>query len=230
VWRIDPDGGGLRKLTNGAGEQLVALSQTGKTVFFVKVDGLEALWAVDSAGGEPRIVVSDYRGGEVATTRDDRRLMYTRMDEVEGRSYPRRVVIPAEGGEPVATFLLPPGAEDLEWRPNGEAVTYIDRAKGFNLMRRSIEKDDAVQLTRFTEGRLRGHEWSPDGKRLLLHRRLGQQDSLWLLEPGTGGPPAKLTEFKTGEIFGSRWARDSQSVVFTYGSESQDVVLITDFR
>jgi eukaryotic-like serine/threonine-protein kinase len=230
LWRVDPDGGGLRKLTDGAGELFVALSQTGKTVFFSKADVQGTMWALDLAGGgDSRPVVSDDIGGEVATTRDGRRLLYTKRDEVEGRTYPRRVVIPVEGGEPIASFLLPPGAEDLKWTPDGEAVTYIDRAIGFNLMRRSIAKDDAVQLTRFTEGRLRSHQWSPDGKRVLLHRRLGQQDSLWLLDPGAT-PPTKLTEFKSGQIFQSRWARDSRSVVFTYGSEGQDVVLITDFR
>ena len=48
--------------------------------------------------------------------------------------------------------------------------------------------------------------------------------------PSPGAQPTKLTEFKSGQIFQSRWARDSRSVVFTYGSEGQDVVLITDFR
>jgi Tol biopolymer transport system component len=230
LWRVDPDGGGLRKLTDGAGELSAGLSQTGKTVYFTKLEVQGALWAVDLGGGVPRQIVSELYAGEVATTRDGRRLMYTKLGEVEGRAYPKHVVIPAEGGEPLASFLLPPGALDLSWAPDGETVTYIDRATGFNLMRRSITKDDAVQLTRFTEGRLRGHAWSPDGKRLFLHRRLGQQDSLWQLDPGAGAPPTKLTEFKSGQIFQSRWARDSRSVVFTYGSEGQDVVLITEFR
>ena len=83
---------------------------------------------MDLAGGDPRQIVADYAGTELAITRDGQRLMYSRQDQVEGRAYPRRVVIPAEGGEPLASFLLPPGAEDLKWAPDGEAVTYIDRA------------------------------------------------------------------------------------------------------
>jgi len=51
-----------------------------------------------------------------------------------------------------------------------------------------------------------------------------------VLEPGAGAQATKLTEFKSGQIFEIRWARDSRSIVFTYGSEGQDVVLITDFR
>jgi len=230
LWRMDADGSGLRKLTDGAGELFAGLSQDGKTVYFTKVDVDGVLWAMDSGGGEPRQIVSKLYGGDVATTRDSRRLMFTKLESVEGRMVSSQVVIPAAGGEPLASFLLPPGAQDLKWAPDGESVTYIDRAVGFNLMRRSIAKDDAVQMTHFAEGRIRGHAWSPDGKRVLLHRRLGQQDSLWTLEPGAGAQATRLTEFKSGQIFRSRWARDSKSIVLTYGSEGQDVVLITDFR
>ncbi len=230
VWRINPDGSGLRNLTDGAGEMLVTLPRAGKSVLFNKAETQTALWAADLAGGEPRLVVPEYIAGDISATPDGRRLMYVAKGEMEGRIYPKHVVIPIEGGDPVASFVLPPGAENVQWAPDGEAVTYIDRGKGFNLMRRSIARDDAVPLTRFTDGRVRSHEWSPDGRKIFLHRRLGQQDSLWLLEPGTGAPPLKLTEFKSGRIFRARWARDSGSVVFTYGSENQDVVLITDFR
>lgn len=61
-------------------------------------------------------------------------------------------------------------------------------------------------------------------------RRVGQEDSLWILEPRTGKPPRMLTSFKTGRIDQSAWARDAKSVVFTYGTSSRDVVLIANFR
>jgi Tol biopolymer transport system component/tRNA A-37 threonylcarbamoyl transferase component Bud32 len=229
VWRIDPEGGGLMQLTDGAGEVMIAASETGKTVFFVRTDKPGTLWAVDAGGGPSKQTLSEFHG-EVATTGDGSRLMYTNMEEVKGRQYPRRFVVPAEGGEPLASFLLPPGTQDLKWSPEGESLTYIDRDQGYNLMRRSIAKSDAEQLTHFPEGRLRSHAWSPDGRKVVLHRRLGQQDSLWLLDAKAGAQPSKLTEFKSGRIFNAQWARDSKSVVFTYGSEGQDVVLITDFR
>jgi hypothetical protein len=39
-----------------------------------------------------------------------------------------------------------------------------------------------------------------------------------------------LTEFRTGFITDCRWSLDSKSVVFTYGTSSKDVVLISDFH
>jgi serine/threonine protein kinase len=70
---------------------------------------------------------------------------------------------------------------------------------------------------------------SPDGKRILLQRRIGKVDSLWILEPARHAPPAKLVEFKSGAIFQIAWARDSKSAVFTYGQTAQDVVLLSEF-
>jgi len=88
-----------------------------------------------------------------------------------------------------------------------------------------------VSGDRFADGRaITLHDVQHTGRQPDLHRRLGQQDSLWLLDPGGGGPPTLLTEFKSGQIAEFRWARDSKSVVFIYGSEGQDVVLITDFH
>jgi tricorn protease len=108
-------------------------------------------------------------------------------------------------------------------------VTYIDRDKGFNLMRQPIAGGEATQLTRFEEGRLTRHEWSPDGRVIALARQIGGRESLWTL-PAAGGTPQRVTEFKTGAIGEVVWSLDSKSVVFTYGTSSQDVVLITDFQ
>jgi hypothetical protein len=43
-------------------------------------------------------------------------------------------------------------------------------------------------------------------------------------------PPTQLATFRTGGIDRVEWARDSRSVVFRYGTLSQDVALISGFR
>ena len=139
-------------------------------------------------------------------------------------------MIPPGGGEPFASFLLPSGADGLALNHDGTQLTFVSREHGYNLMRRSIDRDDTEQLTRFTEGRIQKHRWSPDGKKIVLHRRVGHQDSLWLLDPDSRKPPTQLATFRTGGIDRVEWARDSKSVVFTYGTLSQDVALISGFR
>ena len=63
---------------------------------------------------------------------------------------------------------------------------------------------------------------------LSIHRKVGRNSSLW--EMKAGAEPTLITEFKTGDIRGHRWAPDEPLLYFTYGTSSQDVVLITDFR
>jgi Tol biopolymer transport system component len=139
------------------------------------------------------------------------------------------MIIPAGGGEPVASFLLPPQASDLEWVPDGSAITYIDAGRGWSLMRQPIEGGDPVPVTEFTEGRVLGHEWSPDGRRLSVVQERDGQENIWLLA-ADGGEASPLTDFKTGRIREQKWALDSARLSFTYGDTSQDVVLITEFR
>jgi len=229
LYRMDPDGGGLRRLTGGGGEQLIDVAPDGSAVLFQRFDDPAALWSLSLSGGEPRLLASKVSREEAAFSPDGQRVLLASLEEIDGHLYPRRIIVPSGGGAPLGSFLLPPGATETRWTPDGRAVTYVDRDKGFNLMRQPIAGGEATQVTRFEEGRLTRHEWSPDGRVIALARHIGERESLWTL-PAEGGTPQRVTEFKTGAIGEVVWSLDSKSVVFTYGTSSQDVVLITDFR
>ena len=230
VWRVRPDGTDLKQVTQGHGEGLFDVAPDGATLLFgTYVGDTTGIWSQSVDGGEPKLVAPLQSYNPISFSPDGRYILYTALEKTSGHDYPKRMVIPAAGGEPVAGFLLPPGAQDLNWAPEGESITYIDRATGSNLMRRAIHEDNTRQLTQFKEGSLLGHRWSHDGKKILLHRRIGQEASLWILEADAKTPPSQLVAFKSGEIFRYAWARDSKSVVFTYGQQGQDVVLMTDF-
>jgi Tol biopolymer transport system component len=142
--------------------------------------------------------------------------------------FPTHYVLPVTGGDPLATFQLPPSATNIRWAPDGTGVSYVDRARGWNIMRKSIPDGEAEQITQFGEGRILSHRWHPDGSRLSVHRRVGRNSSLWEIKDGSD--PTLLTEFKTGAVRGHWWAPDEPILYFRYGTSSQDVVLITDFR
>jgi serine/threonine protein kinase len=230
IWRVDPDGGGLRQLTSGRGETLLSLSSDGRTVLFRRWDEVGSLWSLDlSAGGEPRRFASDSFDGIALVSPDGRLAWYGAFTEVRGRVYSRQIVVPVAGGSPVAQFLLPPGAMRGYWSPDNISVTYVDRNKGWNLMRQPIAGGEPTALTRFAEGQTTDFAWSPDGKRIAVARRVGRSESVWLVEPG-GGEPKQLASFTTGAISECHWALDGKRVVFTYGTSSQDVVLIKDVQ
>ena len=229
VWHVDPDGGGLRQLTAGTGELFQDMSGDGTLALFMKTDDPTVLWSLNPAGGEPKALASETTGDPPLVSPDGRLIRYADFTTVQGRIYSRSVVIPSSGGEPVARFVLPPGASIPSWSPDSKSVTYFDRNKGWNLMRQPIAGGEPAELTRFTEGVTTEFAWSPDGARIAVVRRIGPKCGLWSVQPGKGEPEL-LAEFRTGTISDPRFSRDSKSVVFVYGTSSRDVVLISEFQ
>ena len=45
-----------------------------------------------------------------------------------------------------------------------------------------------------------------------------------------GGKPVKLTDFKDGIIRSLAWSRDGQQLAISRGTQTSDVVLISNFR
>ncbi len=229
IWRIDTDGSGLKQLTDGKGEQVMDLSPAGNAVLFSKWAEPRSIWVQKLDGGEPYRIVEGEAGEPGSISPDGKRVLVTKLEGTEGHMFPHRYILPLEGGEPLAGFLLPPGATDIRWTPDGKALTYVDRSQGWNIMRKSLPDGAPEPLTHFKDGQIEDHRWHPDGSRMLLHRRVNQQHSLWMLKPGQA-EPTLITEFKTGGTPRHEWAPDEPLLYFIHSISSQDVVLITDFR
>ena len=229
VWRVDPDGGGLRRLTDGHGEEVVALSPKGDWFAYQPWDDAKRSILIRRIeGGEPRKLESN-SGERAQFSPDGRRLLYATLDQIEGRFYPRRRILNVEDGREETSFLLPPGAQDHQWSPDGRSITYVDRGRGWNLMRRPLPEGEPIPVTSFTDGQVVDHNWSRDGSRMVLHRRVGSRDSLWML-PAGAKEPTLIAEFKTGRLARHLWAPDAPVLYFTYGNSTQDVVLISGMK
>ena len=83
-------------------------------------------------------------------------------------------------------------------------------------------------ITQFTEGSTLTHEWSPDGTLILLCRRLGSTDNLWVVD-ADGSHPRPVTDFESGTIKIMKWSPDGSRIYFTYGASTQSAVLIRNF-
>jgi hypothetical protein len=46
----------------------------------------------------------------------------------------------------------------------------------------------------------------------------------------SGGPPKQITNFPSGLIFDFAWSRDGKQLAMARGSQSSDVILISNFR
>jgi len=79
IWRIDADGGGLRQLTRGAGEQIVDLAASGRTLAFQRWDDPRSIWVLRLDGGEPRKVVDGKAAEQTRLSPDGTRLLYATL-------------------------------------------------------------------------------------------------------------------------------------------------------
>jgi hypothetical protein len=230
IWRVDPDGSGLRRLTDGAGETLVHLSHDGRLLLFTKLDEPGKIFSLDPvAGGDPRVLASNSTEDVPRVSPDGRLVRYNEFVTIDGRALTRSVVLPAGGGEPVAKILLPPTARVYVWSPDSGGIDYVDRSTGSNLMRRRLAGGEPVQLTRFPDGAAKEIVWSWDGARLAMVRQTGPKCALWSVAPGKGAPKL-LAEFRSGDISWVAPTLDSKRFLFSYDMASKDVVLISNFQ
>jgi Tol biopolymer transport system component len=157
---------------------------------------------------------------------DGSHIAYLDLREVDGKPQKLWKVIPSTGGAPILSLPL---GEDVEWTTDGSSLTFIDAVAGVtNVFRQRLDRGQPMPVTHFTEGGIRDHAWSPDGRRLLLVRGIGESQNIWMTA-ADGTVAVQLTDFKTGRITSAHWMPpDGRRIVFTYGQESSDVVLISN--
>jgi Tol biopolymer transport system component len=211
---MSPDGGNSRPIVPGTGEWLEDVSPDGKTLLFSRVDTPRALWAVAIAGGEPRKIATefDYRA---TVSPDNRSIAYLIPQELEGTSPTTCIVVPIEGGAPIATFTWPTRSSAPKWTPDGKGLSFValkDRIA--NVFVQPVTGGPPRPLTRLTDGSIRDYLWSPDGKRLVLQRKIENVSNLW--SAGVDGrAPEPITDFPTGAIFGSTYRRTERPSIFS---------------
>ncbi len=227
IWQVDLDGGNQRRLTDGTGEFLTDISPDGRTLLLTRPDSPGVLWRVGIDGGEPEKLFHDH-AGHAEFSPDGGFLLSRARREVDGRTRNFYRIFPAEGGEPVATFLPPGSAFLFEWLPDGSGLVYSHWENGVsNIWLQPSDGGDASQLTRFTQAPIGDIVVSPDGTRIAMKRLLDGAGTLWTVRVD-GSEPEKHTEFTSGLLYEVEWSRDSKNVILIQGEERREVVLLTD--
>jgi Tol biopolymer transport system component len=231
VWRMDPSGAGMRQLTKGGGEALLDLSPDGKLITFAKSDSTRGVWIMPTDGGEARLLSATATPG-IAPFAMGGLSVVTVEYEADDAGLIRIVfkVVPVEGEGEVATVRLPQQSVDYEELPGADAVTFLDSADpASNISRIDVPSGARTQVSKFREGRVADHQWSPDGRRVAMVRRLPEGENAWVMN-ADGTQLKQLTRFTGLDIIQMDWTPDGRRVVVNAGQSSSDVALIRDFR
>jgi Tol biopolymer transport system component len=71
--------------------------------------------------------------------------------------------------------------------------------------------------------------WAPAGDAIEYALTRSGVSNIWGQKLG-GGPPKQITNFESGLTFDFDGSRDGRYLALTRGSESRDVILISNFR
>ena len=90
------------------------------------------------------------------------------------------VVICAADGSGDQHVLRDVGAVRVRWTPDSRAITYVDAGSQRNLWTMPSTGGTPRQITRFEDRVIIDFDWSPDGTKLVVARRLETNDIVLL--------------------------------------------------
>ena len=231
IWGMNLDGSNPRKLSSGGGAQVAAVSPDGRYAAYFPVDAPQTVSLLTLESGQSSTLATKVTGGHAGFSPDSSRLLVGRS-ELDAAGLQRTVwqAIPVGGGPETATFRLPNTAMEPQWAPDGQAMTFRNRADAaWNVYRQDASGKDPVPVTRFTDGRVTGYQWSPDGSRLALIRRTDEGANVWVTGKD-GSRPVQVTQLASSDVFFARWLPDNRRLAISAGKLSRDAVLIKSFR
>ncbi|HEX8290970.1 MAG TPA: DPP IV N-terminal domain-containing protein, partial [Pyrinomonadaceae bacterium] len=230
-WVMNADGSGQKQLTFDPNPDFdPTVSPDGRHVVFVSErSGRNKLWRIDIDGGNPTQLTKGSALDFLPNySPDGRWVVYPSDDTREAGLWK----VPSGGGEP--TRLTSRVAVWPAVSPDGRFVACWhddERSRSVALAVISMEGGEPVKMfdvspTTNTWAEIR---WTPDGRGLTYVDTPDGVGNIWL-QPLSGGPPKRLTEFKSDRIFRFDWSRDGKQLVCSRGGETNDVVLINGLR
>jgi Tol biopolymer transport system component/DNA-binding winged helix-turn-helix (wHTH) protein len=231
IWIMNADGSGQKQLTfDRAADFDPTVSPDGRyVVFSSERSGKNKLWRIDIDGGNPTQLTKGVAADFLPNySPDGRSVVYASDDTRDAKLWK----IPSGGGEP--TRLTDEVAVWPSVSPDGRFVAcwhIDDQKRSIALAVIPVEGGEPVKLfdVSLTANTWAEIRWTPDGRGLTYVDSPDGVGNIWL-QPLAGGPPKRLTDFKSDRIFRFDWSRDGKQLVCSRGAETNDVVLINGLR
>ena len=229
LWITGSDG--QRQLTFNAGSNFSpAVSPDGRHIAFISSrDGNPSLWRMN-ADGEDQVKLIDQQGiaGEPEFTPDGQWVVYDLTDDSNKTTIWK---VRLDGGDPVQLTNYESGRPEVS--PDGRSIAFelgSGPRESSKLGIISIDGGDPMRVLDLPEViASRNFRWANDGSGFVFVRNIDNTFNIWL-QPLDGGTPTRITEFESERIYRFDLARTTGEFALSRGTESSDVVVISDFR
>ena len=196
------------------------------------------IWRMDADGSNPIRIADETLATSPQCSPDGKWVIYIRGDS----STLTRVTI--TGQKPPETIAQSRSVwigDVPSFSPDGKRIAYLappDALFGNSSLPseshpnqlKVIAFDGGVLLKQFDWPASAGEpRWAPRGEAIDYVLTRNGVSNIWE-QNLAGGPPTQVTKFESGQIFDFDWSRDGRQLALTRGSESSDVILISNFR
>jgi len=235
LWTMKPDGADAKPLTaDSFDERDVAATADGRYLVFASNRAGRAhlfrLFRMDADGSNlKQLTFGDGSDATPDCSPDGKWVVYA------SRSGDKSTIwkIPIEGGAPIQ--LTDYHSIEPSFSPDGKLISCI-LPKSSKVERGSLAIVPAdggppsrtFQVVQFAHYYVTPR-WSLDGQSVVYTEKQNGVGNLWK-QPLAGGPPQRLTDFKTDLISNFAFSRDGKNIVLARGPKGAYVVLIRDFK
>ncbi|HLL77057.1 MAG TPA: protein kinase [Pyrinomonadaceae bacterium] len=229
IWLLDTERGTQKQLTSDARQNFYPqVTPDGSSILFLSDRGDEfGIWRMDTDGGNPRQLIAA-TVLRFTISPDGRWLVYSGTG---AKGIPALWRARVDGGERVE-LNNEYWEEHPAVSPDGKQIAFqyfLLGTRGMSIGQIPIE---GGPITRIAEPPFRLGpvlRWTPDGKAIAYIDNRGEAGQIYAL-PAAGGPPRQLTDFKSDSIFWFDFSRDGKQLALARGTQTSDVVLISNFR
>jgi eukaryotic-like serine/threonine-protein kinase len=233
---LNPDGSGRTLLTlNGGISWDPSVCGDGHYIVYSTYREQKVeIWRMDADGSNPIRITDEPVALGPQCSPDGNWVIYLR-----GPSWiPMRVSI--SGAKPPETLSQSPAigfGDALAFSPDGKRIAYLGSAA--NTGSPSASQPNRLRVIAFDSGALLEQfawpvsagepRWAPGGDAVDYVLTRNGVSNIWQ-QKLAGGASRQITNFESGQIFDFDWSRDGKQLALTRGSESSDVILISNFR
>jgi eukaryotic-like serine/threonine-protein kinase len=174
LWKADRDGGHQTLLVSGEAYHPIVTPDGRSVIFLSSRTGQQSPWIVSIDGGASRQLIDVFvgaPGGDIAP--DGTRLLFPTRDNASGQATALICELPdCRRPRSVPAFA----GTRLRWTPDGRRIGYVEPGSGRNIWTIPVGGGTPSQLTQFDDRVIVDFDWSPDGQRLVVARRLETND------------------------------------------------------
>ena len=227
IYLIDPINANRKQLTAEAGTNYEpSVSPDGRYIVFISDrTGAPHVWRMDIDGSNAKQLAQAAEDLDATISPDGRWVTYT---SCLNKCTVWKVAI--DGGQPVQ--LTDRFSQTPVFSPDGKQIAcrYLEQPNAqFKFAILPSEGGPPIRTFTFPTGGVTNLRWSVDGRALIYGITQRGISNLWA-QPTDGSPAKQLTNFASERIFNFDLSRDGKQVALSRGTQSSDVVLISNFK